>query len=76
MINIFVVMLTLLFVLCGYCCGKFLSGYFGVTGWVAGFAGGTLCAVLLYYGIMRVLQRRDAVRRRERRRTRVTEEDK
>jgi membrane protein DedA with SNARE-associated domain len=67
MVNVFVLLMVFIFITCGYYCGKVISGYPGLMGWIAGFTAGFLFAVLLYYSIRRLWNKRDQINRRKKR---------
>ena len=67
MINIYVIIVVIFFIISGYYGGAFLSTYFGVIGRIAGFVVGFSLAALLYYFVMRLFNKRDQIKRRERR---------
>lgn len=66
MINIFAVIAVLFYITCGYYIGKFLSGYFGTTGWITGFLAGFSLAIAIHCWVMFLLKKKDQIIRRKR----------
>lgn len=50
--NIFALIVVILFIASGYLVGKFLALYYGLLGWIVGFLIGFFLALLLYYLLM------------------------